>query len=133
AAFYDRARAARVRIIHTGIVIRPDEPPEAGLGRREDEPLLYPDAYDKFMDERFRALVAEGGTRNLVITGGGINNAVMYTATGAARNHGYDVYIPYDGVYGTPYAQEYAVHQLSQLPSIRHPVQFTTLSLITFS
>ena len=79
------------------------------------------------------AFVGQHGAKMLVITGGQSNMAVMYTATGAARNHHYQVYVPLDGVYSEdPYRYEYSLYQLTTLPGSAVLPRFTTLSGITF-
>src|SRR5262249_31722281 len=56
--------------------------------------------------------------RNKTSTGSATNNAVLYTATTAARIYRYNIVIPMDGVNAaTRYEQEYAIHQFTVLPS----------------
>jgi nicotinamidase-related amidase len=131
--FLDRARAARVPIVFTGVSIQAGQPVEPALHRREDEPLIYPAAYDKFKTGELRALLHPHGVKEVIITGGAANMAVMYTATAAARDENYQVYIPLDGVY-TPdaYRYEYAMYQLTVLPGGITMPRFTTLRDITF-
>lgn len=132
--FLERARTAGVPIIFTGTVRELGAPAAPALKRREAEPLLYPDGYDKFIGGDLQKLLAEGGAKTLVITGGAANFAVMYTATAAIRNYRYPVVIPIDGVHAAePYRQEYALYQLSILPGgVTHPT-YTTLDMIEFA
>src|SRR5581483_10539438 len=93
AEFLDRARAARVPLIFTGAMTQVGQPVEPALKHRPSEPLIYSDAFDKFKPGELRPLVPSNVT-DLVITGGAANMAVMYTATAAARDEHYQVYIP---------------------------------------
>ena len=70
----------------------------------------------------------------MIITGSATNNAVLYTATTAARMHRYNIVIPMDGVNAsTRYEQEYAIHQFTVLPSQANKLfQFTNPSMISF-
>jgi nicotinamidase-related amidase len=133
AGFLEQVRAAGVPIIFTGARTQLGMPAEAALKRRESEPLIYPDAYDKFVGGELASYVDQHSAKTLVITGGQSNMAVMYTATGAARHHHYQVYIPLDGVYSEdPYRYEYSLYQLTRLPGSAVPPRFTRLSDITF-
>ncbi len=132
AEFLERARATRVPVIFTGAMTQLGQPVEPPLRHRPEEPLIYPDAFDKFKPGELRPLIPPEVT-DLVITGGAVNMAVMYTATAAARDEHYQVYIPLDGVY-TPdaYRYEYALYQLTVLPGATIPPKFTRLDLISF-
>ena len=135
--FLERARLSSVPIVFTisaaakgtplGEVAKP-------LRRRQTEPVLYPDAFDKFMDGKLRDHLNQFGCRSLVITGSATNFAVLYTATTAARIHRYDVIVPLDGVNAKRrYEHEYAIHQLTILPASAHKqFRFTTLGMIEF-
>jgi nicotinamidase-related amidase len=132
--FLARARAAGVPIVFTGARTQLGRPVEPALGRREDEPLLYPDAFDKFKPGELLPVIEGYGATNLVVTGGAVNMAVMYTATAAARDHHLQVYIPLDGVYShDAYRYEYGLYQLTILPGSTVAPRFTTLEEITFS
>jgi len=133
AEFLKRARTASVPIIFTGARTQLGQPVEPALERREHEPLLYPDAFDKFKPGELLPLLTKVGAREVVITGGAANMAVMYTATAAARDHHLQVYIPLDGVYShDAYRYEYALYQLTVLPGSTIPPRFTTLADIDF-
>jgi nicotinamidase-related amidase len=133
AEFLERARTAGVPIVFTGARTQLGRPVEPALQRRDDEPLLYPDAFDKFKPGELLPILTKFGTRDLVITGGAANMAVMYTATAAARDHHLQVYIPLDGLYShDAYRYEYALYQLTVLPGSTIPPKFTTLAQITF-
>ncbi|HTN72276.1 MAG TPA: isochorismatase family protein [Methylomirabilota bacterium] len=135
--FLERARQSSVSILFTisaaakgtrlGEVAAP-------LKRRETEPILYPDAFDKFMGGELRDQLNRMGCRSLVIVGSATNFAVLYTATTAARIYRYDVVIPLDGVNAKrQYEHEYAIHQLTILPAAAHKqFRFTMLGMIEF-
>jgi nicotinamidase-related amidase len=137
AGFLERARQASVPILYTvsaagkgtslGEVAAP-------LKRRESEPVLYPDAFDKFMDGTLKEELDKRRCRSLIIAGSATNFAVLYTATTAARIFRYDVIIPLDGVNARRnYEHEYAIHQLTILPaSARKQFRFTKLGMIEF-
>lgn len=135
--FLDKARAAAVPIIYTVSSSAKGKPlgELAGpLHRKSGETVIYPDAFDKFYPGELQPLLKEKGAKTLIITGSATNNAVLYTATTAARMQRYNVVIPLDGVNAaTRYEQEYAIHQLTVLPSEANKLfQFTNLSLISF-
>jgi len=137
AEFLDRTRQSSVPILYTisaagkgtplGEVAEP-------LKRRATEPVLYPDASDKFMGGELRDKLSQLDCRCLVIVGSATNFAVLYTATTAARIYRYSVVIPMDGVNAsTRYEHEYAIHQFTVLPSKANKLfQFTNLSMISF-
>ena len=135
--FLERARQSSVPILFTisasakgtplGEVAKP-------LKRRQTEPILYPDAFDKFMGGELQDSLKRAGCRSLVIVGSATNFAVLYTATTAARIYRYDVIVPLDGVNAKRrYEHEYAIHQLTILPASAHKqFRFTTLGMIEF-
>jgi hypothetical protein len=131
--FLDYARLNSVPICFTGISLRTSEDADPLLKRREDEPLWYPAAYDKFYGGEILEFLTENETKNIVILGSATNNCVMYTATTAARHHAYEIIVPIDGSYvEDPYRHEYALFQLSILPSAPKKIQFTTLASTKF-
>lgn len=135
--FLERARAAGVPIIHTvsaSVKGKPEGEVAAPLKRREGEPVIYPDAFDKFAGGELQALLKEKGAKSLIITGSSTNVSVLYTATTAARIYQYSVVIPMDGVNTQgKYAQEYTFHQFTVLPSQASKLfRFTNLSMISF-
>jgi nicotinamidase-related amidase len=133
AEFLERARSARVPIVFTGARTQLGRPIEPALRRRDHEPLIYPDAFDKFKPGELQPLLAKHGVKDLVIAGGAVNMAVMYTATAAARDLHYQVYIPLDGVYShDAYRYEYALYQLTILPGSTITPRFTRLAEIEF-
>jgi len=135
--FLEKARAAAVPIIYTVSASAKGKPlgeVATPLKRREGEPVLYPDAFDKFAGGELLAFLKEKGARTLIVTGSSTNAAVLYTATTAARMHRYSIIVPVDGVIAqTKYEQEYTFHQFTVLPSEANKLfQFTNLSMITF-
>ena len=99
----------------------------------DNETVLYPDGLDKFRGTELDDLLRTYGITTLVITGAPSNHAVMYTATSAARNYGYDVVIPLDGtVAASQYEYEYAIHQLTVVPTLTNRFRFTNLEQISF-
>jgi nicotinamidase-related amidase len=137
AHFLDSARQRGVFIAYTvSAAARGTELGDVwqGFNPRPDEPVLYPDGFDKFVGGELQALLTPRGIRTLVITGSSTNVAVLYTATAAARLYGYDVVIPIDGVNSeTPYQQEYALYQLTVLPGMAPRFRFSTLDQVSFT
>lgn len=136
-AFLDRARAAGVPVLFTGTYGdegKPEGRAATGFHRREIEPILYPNGYDKFMGGELQQFLGARGVRTVVVIGSSTHLCVMYTATTATRAHAYNVVIPLDGVNTrNAYEHEYALHQLSVLPgAASERVQFTTLDGIQF-
>lgn len=108
--------------------------PWAGFDWRPEEPVIYPDAFDKFHGGELQALLEDRGIRTVIVTGSSAHVAVLYTATSAARLHGYEVAVPLDGMNSTRrYEEEYTLHQLGVIPiSPPAKVVFTTLEMIEF-
>ncbi|HEU4342927.1 MAG TPA: isochorismatase family protein [Candidatus Binatia bacterium] len=135
--FLEKARAATAPIIYTvsatvkGKLLGELAVP---LKRKEGEPVIYPDGFDKFIGGELEAWLKEKGAKTLIVTGSSTNSAVLYTVTTATRIHRYSVVIPMDGVNAaTPYEQEYSLHQFTVLPAGANKLfQFTSLSMITF-
>jgi nicotinamidase-related amidase len=135
AEFLDRARQASVPILYTISATGKGTPlgeVAAPLKRRESEPVLYPDAFDKFMGGALKAELDKRHCCSLIIVGSATNFAVLYTATTAARIFRYDVVIPLDGVNAKrTYEHEYAIHQMTILPASAHKqFRFTKLGMI---
>lgn len=135
--FLEKARAAAVPIIYTVSLSAKGKPigeMAAPLKRKDGEPVIYPDAFDKFVGGELEAWLKEKGAKTLIVTGSSTNSAVLYTVTTATRIHRYNVVIPMDGVNAaTPYEQEYSLHQFTVLPGGANKLfQFTNLSMISF-
>ena len=135
-AFLDKARAASVPVVFTVVVWEKDTPDGAvaeALARREREPVFYPNGYDKFIGGELRALLEGWGTDTLVFLGGAANFALLYTATTAARAHGYAVVVPMDGIYAhSDYEMEYTLHQFTVLPRAAGRFRFSRLAAVEF-
>jgi len=135
-AFLERARDVSVPVIFTVVVWDKGTPGgavAAALAPRAEEPVIAPDGYDKFVDGDLLSLLQGWGTKTLIFVGGSANFALLYTATTAARTHGYDVVVPVDGVYAnSDYELEYALHQFTVLPRISDRFRFATLASIAF-
>jgi nicotinamidase-related amidase len=135
--FLERARGASVPIIFTASLQdkgTPNGEIATALKRRESEPVLYPDAFDKFYGGEFKQALDANNVKNLVIVGSSTHVAVMYTATAAARVFQYEVVIPVDGV-NTQNAIEhtYALHQLTAIPArAASHIRFSELAKIDF-
>jgi nicotinamidase-related amidase len=138
AEFLETARKASLPILYTISAAGRGTPlgdVAAPLKRRQSEPVLYPDAFDKFMGSELKAELDKCNCRSLIITGSATNFAVLYTATTAARIYRYDVVIPLDGVNARrQYEHEYAIHQMTILPASAHKqFRFTKLETIEFA
>ena len=135
-SFLERAREVSVPVIFTVVVWDKDTSGgavAAALEPRAQEPVIAPDGYDKFVDGDLLALLQGWGTETIIFVGGSANFALLYTATTAARAHGYDVVVPVDGVYAnSDYELEYALHQFTVLPRISAKFRFSTLAAIAF-
>jgi nicotinamidase-related amidase len=135
--FLEKARAVGVPIIYTVSAAAKGKPIgelAIALKKKAEEPVIYPDAFDKFVGGELQSWLNDKGAKTLIITGSSTNSAVLYTATTAARIHRYSIVIPMDGVNAsTQYEHEYSLHQFTVLPSEANKLfQFTRLSMITF-
>ena len=103
------------------------------MGRRAEEPVLYPRAYDKFAGGEMERLLREWQRDTLIFVGGSANFALLYTATTAARVHRQSVVLPVDGLYAhSDYEMDYALYQFTVLPRMQERFRFTTLADIAF-
>lgn len=135
--FLERARARSVPIIYTISAHTRGTPMQevaSPLKRRETEPVIYPDAFDKFFGGELQSFLSERHVKNLVMVGSLTNVAVLYTSSAAGRVYGYEVILPLDGVNAhSKYEHEYAIHQCTILPrDTNKKFHFTTLSKIRF-
>jgi nicotinamidase-related amidase len=136
--FLETARKVSVPILYTISAAARGTPlgeVAAPLKRRVSEPVLYPDAFDKFTCGELTLELDKSNCRSLVIVGSATNFAVLYTATTAARIYRYEVVIPLDGVNARrQYEHEYAIHQMTILPASAHKqFRFTKLGMIEFA
>jgi nicotinamidase-related amidase len=104
------------------------------LKRRATEPVIYPDAFDKFTGGELHAFLSKVGAKTLIVVGSSTNIAVLYTCSTAARLHNYQIILPLDGVNArTQYEHEYTLHQFTVLPhDASKQFHFTNLSMIGF-
>lgn len=121
AKFLARAREAKLLIIYT-VADRYQGTPLARMPhefkQQDDEPVMFPAAFDKFYGGELQPLLQARGINTLIIAGAATNQAVLYTATAAVRPLGYDVIIPEDGTIARgDYEHEYAIHQFTILPA----------------
>jgi nicotinamidase-related amidase len=135
--FLERARARAVPIIYTISAHTRGTPMQEvalPLRRRDSEPVIYPDAFDKFFGGELQSFLSEKGVKNLVVVGSLTNVAVLYTSSAAARVYGYEVVLPLDGANAhSKYEHEYAIHQFTILPrDTNKKFHFTSLSKIRF-
>jgi nicotinamidase-related amidase len=135
--FLEKARKASVLIVYSVSASAKGTPlgeVASPLKRRDNEPVIYPDAFDKFVGGELQSLLKGKGIKTLVVTGASTNAAVLYTATTAARMHRFNVVIPMDGmVANSNYEQEYTFHQFTVLPSdASKQFQFTKLEMVGF-
>ena len=137
AAFLSQAREAGVAVIYTVQTHFKDSDKAAVatvFKRRDHEPVIYPDTFDKFYGDELQPLLEERGVKNLIIAGARSNVAVLYTATSAAHPLGYDVVVPMDGITARgELEQAYTLHQLTHLPGsgARH-MCMSTFAKISF-
>ena len=137
AGFLEKARRAGAPVVFSVSASQRGTPMEKvaePLQRREDEPIIYPDGFDKFTGGDLQRILEAAGIETLIITGSATNVAVLYTATVAARIHRYEVIVPVDGVNArTQYAHDYSLYQLSVLPGgVYQRIHFSTLAGISF-
>lgn len=137
AGFLEKARAAAVPIIFSVSASQRGTPMDKVAGplhRRESEPIIYPDGFDKFTGGELQSILEKKGVNSLIILGSATNVAVLYTATAAARIHRYEIVVPVDGVNArTQYAHDYSLYQLSVLPGgVNQRIRFTTLGTVSF-
>jgi nicotinamidase-related amidase len=135
--FLERARARSVPIIYTISAHTRGTPMQEvalPLKRRDTEPVIYPDAFDKFFGGELQGFLSERQVKNLVVVGSLTNVAVLYTSSAAGRVYGYEVVLPLDGVNAhSKYEHEYAIHQFTILPrDTNKKFHFTKLSQIRF-
>jgi nicotinamidase-related amidase len=135
--FLEKVRAANVLIVYSVSASAKGKPlgeVATPLKRRDNEPVIYPDAFDKFTGGELQSILKDKGIKTVVVTGASTNAAVLYTATTAARMHRYTVVIPMDGmVANSNYEQEYTFHQFTVLPSdTGKQFQFTKLEMVSF-
>ncbi len=137
AKFLARAREASIFIVYTAADHYQGTPlarmPTA-FQQKDDEPVIFPAAFDKFYGGELHHLLTARGLKTLIVTGAASNQAVLYTATAAVRPFGFDVIIPTDGLIARgDYEQEYTMHQFTILPAgAAEKFKITQFDRITF-
>ncbi len=120
AQFLRRARERGMFIVYTAsdrYKGTPEERMPAAFEQRADEPVLFPPAFDKFYSGELQPLLQARGVKTVIVCGASSNQAVLYTATAAARPFGYEVVIPVDGLIARgDYEHEFTLHQFTILP-----------------
>lgn len=136
--FLDRVRKANLPIIYT-VSFRNKGTPEGqvytGLNPRPNEPVIYPDGFDKFTGGELQSYLNLFTIDTLIITGYRSNISVLNTATKATRELNYTAIIPIDGMTAkTDYEQEYTLFHFTVLPSqAADRFRFTLLDMIHFA
>jgi nicotinamidase-related amidase len=104
------------------------------LNRGATEPVIYPDAFDKFTGGELLELLSSAGAKKIIFIGSSTNIAILYTCSTAARVHNLEVVLPLDGINTrTQYEHDYSIHQFTVLPhDANKKFHFTELSLIRF-
>lgn len=120
AKFLGRARQARLFIAYTAAEhykgTAEARMPHA-FNHKSDEPVVFPPAFDKFYGGELQSMLQPIGIKTVIVCGASSNQAVLYTATAAARPFGYDVVIPVDGLIARgDYEHEFTLHQFTILP-----------------
>jgi len=118
--FLARARQAQMFIVYT-VADRYKGTPEARMPhafhQQSDEPVIFPAAFDKFYSGELQPMLQKKSIKTVIACGASSNQAVLYTATAAARPFGYDVVIPVDGLIARgEYEHEFTLHQFTILP-----------------
>ena len=120
ARFLRRARERNIFIVYTASARyrgTTEERMPVAFEQRPDEPVLFPPAFDKFYSGELQPLLKARGIKTVIVCGASSNQAVMYTATAAARPFGYEVVIPVDGLIArSDYEHEFTLHQFTILP-----------------
>jgi nicotinamidase-related amidase len=135
--FLERARNFGIPIIFTVSASAKGTPlgeVAAALKRRATEPVIYPDAFDKFTGGELHAVLTKVGAKTLIVVGSSTNIAVLYTCSAAARVYHYRIVLPLDGINArSEYEHQYSLHQFSVLPhDANKQFHFTHLSAISF-
>jgi nicotinamidase-related amidase len=120
AKFLARVRQAGIFIVYTAsdrYKGTPEERMPHAFKQASDEPVLFPPAFDKFYSGELQPMLKQRGIKTVIVCGAASNQAVLYTATAAARPFGYEVVIPVDGLIARgEYEHEFTLHQFTILP-----------------
>ncbi len=120
AKFLPRVREKKMLIVYTAsdrYKGTAEERMPRAFDQRQDEPVIFPAAFDKFYSGELQPMLQKRGVKTVIVCGASSNQAVLYTATAAARPFGYDVVIPVDGLIARgDYEHEFTLHQFTILP-----------------
>ncbi|HTM08104.1 MAG TPA: isochorismatase family protein [Verrucomicrobiae bacterium] len=120
AKFLGRARDRRIFIVYTAsdrYKGTAEERMPRAFDQRKDEPVIFPPAFDKFYSGELQPMLQARAIKTVIVCGASSNQAVLYTATAAARPFGYEVVIPVDGLIARgDYEHEFTLHQFTILP-----------------
>lgn len=135
--FLERVRTCGVPIIFTVSASAKGTPlaeVAPALRRRATEPVIYPDAFDKFTGGELHEFLSKIRAKSLIVVGSSTNIAVLYTCSTAARVYNYKIILPLDGINTrTQYEHDYSLHQFTVLPhDANKQFHFTNLSMISF-
>jgi len=138
AKFLPRARQARIFIVYTAsdrYKGTAEERMPHAFKQQSDEPVLFPPAFDKFYSGELQPMLKKRGIKTVIVCGASSNQAVLYTATAAARPFGYEVVIPVDGLIARgAYEHEFTLHQFTILPGgAAEKFKITEFDKISFS
>ena len=101
------------------------------LAPAADEPVVS-SGVDKFVNTDLEKILKEKGVTTVIVVGTAAHGAVVYTASGAAMR-GMKVIVPVDGISAdTPYAEQYVVWHLANVPVISPAMTLTTIDSVKF-
>ena len=125
------ARAKGVTVMHT--VFGNNEPGSIlpDVAPRPNEPWVKAFA-DKFLNTDLEKMLKEKGIQTVIVVGTAANGAILYVGSGAALR-GMKVVVPVDGISAVdPYAEQFTVWQLANLPTFGTNVTITKSDMIKF-
>jgi nicotinamidase-related amidase len=129
--FLSDARTAGIPVIFTlgGGGKRADLPTD--LTPAANEPSILA-GLDKISGTEVEKILKEKGIKTVIMVGAAAHGAVLYTASSAAM-HGMKVIVPVDGISGDiPYAEQYTIWHLANVPIIGPAFTLTTIDQVTF-
>jgi nicotinamidase-related amidase len=120
AKFLERARQANMFIMYTPADRYKDTPKgkmPAAFKRRDDEPTIFPPAFDKFCSGEMQPMLQQRGIKTVIVCRASSNQAVLHTATAAVRPFGYTCVMPLDSLIARgDYEHDFTLHQFTILP-----------------
>ena len=101
------------------------------LAPTENEPVVS-SGVDKFVGTDLEKILKDKGIKTVIVVGTAANGPVIYTASGAAIR-GMKVVVPVDGISADiPYAEQYVVWHVINVPVIGPSFTLTTIDQVTF-